>query len=161
MKNINNKVLLFEMMRKLNKDFKIINELDTKTYSDLMDNTENYPWTKFLGSENKGKKQEKVNDLARERFKINYYKEFPKISTKINTNKGEASFSGIKFNSNYTNYDIIFILESQEHSILNEYIWIKPEKNGYYIDNREIEITDNNSINLITDMLKYNFIKKQ
>ena len=148
----------------------IIKELDTNTYANLMDKTESFPWAQFMGPDSKDKytnpkhrwnKLARVNGKARERFEAEFYKEFPKnsVSTKILTNLGEFNFYGIKFNTNYTSYNLMF---TQENKNTNwpKYLWIKPEKNGYYIEDSSIKIADANSDKLINQMLKYNLIKK-
>jgi len=146
----------------------IINELDTSTYANLMNNTSDYPWTQFLGADtednytnpkHKGQKEERVNKKSRERFLEEFYKEFPKnsISTKILTNEGEYNFHGIRFTTNYSSYDLSF---EQKGSYWKSLLWIQPEHDGYYIDDKSIKITDANSDNLINQMLKYNLVKK-
>lgn len=141
----------------------IINELDVKTYSNLMNKTSDFPWTthfntepnKYENPKQKGNKERRVNTLSRGRFIEEFYKEFPKGSTKVITTNGIFSFEAIKFESNHTMYDLIF--KSDDSTI--GYIWFKKDNtpNGFFIDfGKHIDVTDQNSIDLINEMLKYN-----
>jgi hypothetical protein len=148
-----------------------LNELDTNTYANLMNNTEKYPWSQFLsgtqslkGDEKKRSvphKEERVNNLARLRFTKKFYEEFPlnDKSTNIITNDGEYYFKGIRFNTNYTYYSLSF--ERNDEFPMPHHLYIMPERNGYYIYTNGIKITDDDSDKLINNMLKYNLMKKK
>jgi len=141
------------------KDSNAVNELELSTYANQMDSTESYPWTKYASSDKSsksiGNKKQRVNDLSKERFTHEFYKKYPKDTVDIVTNKGVLKFHGIKFNTNYTNYDLIF--KDRTDSL----IFIQSDPTGFYIDKHKgIEISDERSINKIEDMLQYNMDKK-
>jgi len=148
-------------MKKL-KTFKELNELSTNTYSDLMNKTSNYPWSKFFSKnpdkdtniKELGTQQCRINKLSRERFEQEFYKEFPIGSITINTSEGEYVFDDIKFKSNFTYYDIIF--KGKGKYGMDDYLWIMPSGNEYYIDKKGLTITDDKSDEIIRDLLKYN-----
>ena len=108
----------------------------------------------------------KVNNLAKERFEQEFYKKFPKGSVSINTSNGEYSFEYFKFETNYTMYHVYFrnvngkipeILEflanSQNHNG-EDAIWIP--RNNY-----NVKIMDQESINKVKQLLKYNTVWKK
>lgn len=141
---------------------KVINELDTRSYSTLMNKTSDYGWTTYLNNEpnkhsnpsQKGNKQEKVNSLARERFLEQFYREFPLGTTKIKTNYGIYSFDGLNFRANHTMYDLAF--KSDEKNSENSRFWARKTTKGFGIMFGDgIRITDANSMDLINDMFKY------
>lgn len=156
------------LVENYNYDEKDLTELKTQTYADLMNKTENYPWDKFLSQDDdkenprkKYNKKQRINDLARERFESDFLKEFPKRKTMIKTNLGAAEFYGIKFNANYTSYDLLFTLVSSVHG-RGEYknIWItKSGTDGYYIlyNNDGAIKLEPESEPLVKKMLSYNF----
>lgn len=178
MNNYNSKQRLFEVMVKVDKSFKPklnesdnehinINELDTQTYAKTMNDTADYAWTTYLNKsyagQERGRKEERVNNLARDRFLNAFNKEFPKGSIKINTTKGEYVYSGLKFEANYTSY-MLFFQEANNQNFPKQVAFKKDNnKNGYYIDfnSDDLEITDQNSKNIINNMLKYNINAKQ
>ena len=151
------------MMGKLNPSFinENINELDTKSYAGLMNKTYNYPWEKFfsknpdkdINPKELGSQQGRINTLARDRFLNAFNREYPENSVSINTNNGVYYFDSIKFKTNYTYYDLIF-KKQDDHS--GDYLWIMPDNNSYYIDKKDLKITDDNSDKVIRELLKYN-----
>ena len=145
------------------KTFSELNELSTSTYANLMNKTTDYPWTHFfsknpdkdINPKELGTQHGRINTLARDKFISEFYKEFPIGSIVIDTNKGEYIFDGIKFKTNYTYYDLIF-----KNGSLHDYLWIVSEKEGYYIDKKDIEIDDDKSDKIINELLKYNTNKQ-
>ncbi len=135
-----------------------IDELNTSTYANVMNKTSNYPWKNDDKTRNK---MGNINKLTKERFEQEFYNEFPKESTKIVTNLGEYTFVGIKYDTNYNKYWLIFV---KKHGLgMDDYLWIKDDNGQIYIDNninKGVEI-DNNSKNLINQMLKYDVNRLQ
>jgi hypothetical protein len=130
------------------KHLRKFNELNTQTYADLLNKTENYPWIKFLGDKlKKADKMEKVNILAKEHFTKAFMDEF-KEGTKIKNGDKEYKFKGIKFNTNYTSYDLHF--EGEKESLT-----IKYDPSGYYLGYGIEDKLDLNSIKIIKSMFKY------
>ena len=153
--------LIIENFQRVSKQLGMnISELDLTTYAKQMDSTENYPWTTYLSNDSDkytnqkhiGNKKARVNNLSKERFETEFYKKYPKESTTIMTNIGELPFMGIKFNTNYSNYSLMF---KDISSQMDSYIFIQYSRDGYYIDNESIEINQD-SEQLVKDMLKYN-----
>jgi hypothetical protein len=119
------------------KFIKTFEELNLGTYANAMDNTENYPTAGFMASgdaKKRANKMARVNGLANARFQEEFFKLYPKVETKIYFEDRQATYElklyDIKFNTNYTNYDLIFKTESGHN------VWIK---NPYYIDKIDIE----------------------
>ena len=145
----------------------IFNELETGTYANFMNKTSDYPWTKHLSSDkdkntnprHQSQKEERINKLARQKFLNAFYQEFTKDgSLQIKTNKGDFSFKAIKFNTNYTSYDLIFTKKEEDNWVTH--LWINPERDGYHIDKKDVKIDDIDSDKLINQMLRYNLVKK-
>lgn len=153
----------------INKNMKLINillkegellkELDLDSYSKLMNKTADYPWIKFLnkGEEDKTyKSYSNINTSAKELFKREFYKIYP-IGTKI---QGDTTyvFKGISFNSNFTNYGLVFNSEAENETISIVY----DKEKGYYVKNdyyRDRPIGDTFNLEtkqLLATMLKYN-----
>jgi hypothetical protein len=129
-------------------------ELKAETYADIMNKTENYPWVKFLGDKlNKADKMKSVNSLANELFTREFLKEFNPGLT-INNGDVEWVFEGIKFNTNYTNYTLIF--KAGNETLLVNY----NDNTGYYLTGGIEDNLDNESISLLKDMFKYMNRKK-
>lgn len=129
-------------------------ELNVETYADIMNKTENYPWVKFLGDKlNKADKMKTVNTLANELFTKEFLKEFNPGLT-INNGDVEWTFEGIKFNTNYTNYTLIF--KAGNETLLVNY----NDNTGYYLTGGIEDNLDNESISLLKDMFKYMNRKK-
>jgi hypothetical protein len=129
-------------------------ELKAETYADIMNKTENYPWVKFLGDKlNKADKMKTVNSLANELFTKEFLKEFNPGLT-INNGNVEWVFEGIKFNTNYTNYTLIF--KAGNETLLVNY----NDNTGYYLTGGVEDNLDNESISLLKDMFKYMNRKK-
>jgi hypothetical protein len=129
-------------------------ELNVETYADIMNKTENYPWVKFLGDKlNKSDKMKTVNTLANELFTKEFLKEFNPGLT-INNGNVEWVFEGIKFNTNYTNYTLIF--KAGNETLLVNY----NDNTGYYLTGGVEDNLDNESISLLKDMFKYMNRKK-
>jgi hypothetical protein len=143
------------------------NELNTDTYSDLMNKTSDFPWAKFFSKnpdkdtnpKEPGTQQGRINKLSRDRFVTEYYKEFPKGSLTINTSEGKYIFDSINFKSNFTYYDLIF---RHMDDGVGRYLWIMPSGHDYFIDRKGLTLTDDKSDKIIRDLLKYNhgFLKK-
>jgi len=119
------------------KFIKTFEELNLGTYANAMDSTENFPTVGFMASSDAKKhasKMARVNGMARARFQEEFYKTYPRGETKIYFEDRQATyelkFDIIKFNTNYTNYDLIFKTESGYN------VWIK---NPFYIDKIDIE----------------------
>jgi hypothetical protein len=130
------------------KYLKKFNELKTQTYADLLNKTETYPWVKFLGDKlKKADKMESINKLAKEHFTKSFMKEFNE-GTKIKNGDKAYEFTGIKFNTNYTNYDLHFKGE-------NESLTIKYDPSGYYLGYGIDDKLDSNSIKIVKNMFKY------
>lgn len=148
-------------MKNIKKFKSFINELRTDTYANFMDTTDDHGWTSFLNDKVKGEKEGRVNKLARHRFTEEFNKEFPLESTTINTDKGTYNFDGIKFNANYTTYDLIFKFTENNW---DNFLWIKPDSNtekGYWIDYKKEDVLDSESEELVKQMLRYNTVFKQ
>lgn len=139
-----------------------LNELDTATYGKIANGTahgyyhqEKDPDAHRYNPNARGNKLDRVNDLARERFLQEFYKEYPKDSTKILTNKGEYSFIGIKLldGLRYVDFNIYFQSEN------NKYLEIKSNVTDdirYGLNQENCKIIDPRSIQLIKNMLMYN-----
>ena len=138
-----------------------LEELDTNTYAKQMNSTGDWPWAKHLDKssdpdtnpKHQGNKQQRVNQLSKEGFDKAFYKKYPVGQVKINTNKGEYAFDAMSHGANHTFYKIIF-KSTSEHS----YLFIENDKGspkGYYIKDKSIEL-DEQSSNIVLDMLKYN-----
>lgn len=150
-------------MEKIKGFNEFLNELNIDTYANLMDRTEGYPWKTFL-SNDKDKsnprtiynKHNRINHLSRKRFEEEFYKEFPQGSVEIKTSEGEFVFKSIKFNTNYTNYDLIFT------NVEKTNLWVKVEHNGYYItlSGKKVTVSDQESIDLLSKMSKYHSFRK-
>jgi hypothetical protein len=123
-------------------------ELKLKTYADIMNKSEKYPWVRNLGDKlSKSDKLESINTLAKELFTREFLKEF-KPGLTINNGAQEWSFEGIKFNANYTNYSLIFE-SGNERLIINYY------PSGYHLPQGVEDNLDDKSKKLIIDMFKY------
>jgi hypothetical protein len=144
--------------------FIALNELSgsdlTAEYAKLINKTYDYPWREYLSSDEEkmnpksvGKIQKQTNTIANARFTRRFYDEFPIGDTVVETNYGPCTFVAIKFNTNATNYSLIFESESGYH------VWIKPENKSFYVRCTEpdLEISEE-SVPLIMEMLKYNYI---
>lgn len=148
-------------MKKL-KTFNELNELNVSTYADLMNKTYDYPWVKYfsknpdkdINPKELGNQQGRINTLAKNRFVEEFYKEFSQETISINTSKGKYIFDSIKFKTNYTYYDLIF--KGKGDYDLDDYLWIMPDNNNYYIDKKDLKIIDDKSDKIIREMLKYN-----
>ena len=139
------------------KYIKKFEELNLGTYANYMDNTESYPWTNFLGDKEKADKMSRVNKLAKKRFVDEFFNLYPKKETKITFTDKQAEYelylSDIKFNTNYTNYDLIFKTEGMQ------YINIR---NPFYITNSDlskislfpVKISDESKL-LVNKMFNY------
>jgi hypothetical protein len=143
---------------------KKLKELNIDTYAKAMDRTEMYPWTQMISGEykdprSKGLKQQRVNTLARERFTQEFYNKYPLESTTIQTTAGPMNFEGIKFNTNYTNYALMF----GDVQSFTSMLFIRYDiQDGYWIDSMDKSIKlDNSSARLVKDMLKYNQDQRQ
>jgi len=149
------------------KTFEAFNEMKTSSYAKLMNRTEDFPWTRsatgdFLKPNPRsiGQKKERVNSLARERFTQEFLEEFPLYDTIFDTNKGVYAFVAFKFNTNYTNYTLFFENAEEPGSFKSRFT-VEPDKGdgGYYISDKEIELT-RQSENLLNQMMRYtNFSK--
>ena len=144
--------------------FTALNELSgsdlTAGYAKLINKTYDYPWREYLSSDEEkmnprsvGKIQKQTNTIANARFTSRFYDEFPIGDTTIETSHGQCTFIAIKFNTNATNYSLIFKSDAGYH------VWIKPENSGFYVSwvNGLIGISEE-SVPLIMEMLKYNYI---
>ena len=119
------------------KFIKTFEELSLGAYANAMDRTENFPTVGFMSSHDTKKhasKMSRVNSIANARFREEFFKLYPKEETKIYFEDRQATYElklyDIKFNTNYTNYDLIFKTESGQN------IWIK---NPFYIDDVDME----------------------
>ncbi len=144
----------------MNKIFikKLLREMDLDTYAKHMNTTGDWPMAqRMAGEAGKEKRhisnrQQNVNALARNRFETEFYKQYPKNSISINTTDGEYTFTGLQFRANYTNYKLIFGPISGD----NTPIFIGTSSNGFYIDPKNVNITDEESKQIVIDMLQYN-----
>jgi len=116
---------------------KTFEELSINKYANLMDRTENYPWSGFMATGDTKKKADKmgrINNASNKRFLEEFYKLYTKGEIKIYFSdryaEYELSFFDLKFNTNYTNYDLIFKTESGKS------VWIK---NPFYIEKIDLE----------------------
>jgi len=128
-----------------------INELELSTYAKSINKTSDYPWVKFLGDKlNVADKYGNINKLAKDLFSREFNKKYNNIS--IKNGNTIFKFIDIKFNTNYTNYSLIFENDS------NETLVIKYDKaNGYYVDKYEFQDNfDEESKTILKDMLQYN-----
>ena len=110
------------------KYIKKFEELNLGTYANYMDKTESYPWTGFLGNKEKSDKMNRINNSARKRFTDEFFKLYPKKDTKIIFTDKQAEYElylyDIKFNTNYTNYDLIFKTEGMQYVFINNPLYI-------------------------------------
>lgn len=147
-------------------EFQTVNELRTETYAKVMNRTEGYPW-RMISKDDRGnyvnnpkaEQEGRVNTVARERFQTEFMKEFPEGSTTITINGMTYEFDGIKFESNSTNYYLIF---KQERG--SSMAYIHPHRtNGYFVEMGPTKLysedgdtgLDEPSEALIYDMLDY------
>lgn len=110
----------FKSRLKLLAGIKNLNELDTHTYAKVMNNTSDYPWSKFIASgnpdgEKRANKMGRVNNVARQLFEREFYKLYPPQQTTIivydsnnENNKKQLAFETIRWDSNWTNYKLFF-----------------------------------------------------
>lgn len=118
----------FEQWSEMKDNEELLHELDLKTYANAMDKTENYP----MSSGKEGKSKNKINHLSRELFEREFYKSYPINDTKIifigkETNREYIlSFKKLKFNTNYTNYDLIFNTENNLDIFIKNPLYIEP-----------------------------------
>jgi hypothetical protein len=141
-------------------EFSKINELRTETYAKVANRTEGFPWRLSHKDKEgnykrnpKAEQEGRINSLARERFQEEFLKEF-KPGTVINNGGKEFAFSNIKFESNYTNYILVFE-EVGGNSSLPKMLYISYDpREGYYIQNEEDDL-DDRSKNIIINMFKY------
>jgi len=129
-----------------------INELELSTYAKSMNKTEDYPWIGFVGNKVKAGKYENINTLAKDLFSREFNKKYNNVS--IKNGNTIFKFTGVRFNTNYTNYSLIFKNDSNR----NELLFIQYDKsNGYYVDEHEFQDNfDEESKNILKDMLQYN-----
>lgn len=134
-----------------------INELKLSSYAKLKNKTYDYPWIKFLGDKGKADQFEKINKSSTELFKREFYKKYP-IGMEISFGNEIYKFIGIKFNTNYTNYNIHFKIKIDNDNAWEPIVHIAYNKStGYYIqDNQLKKDLDEKSKNIVIDMLKYN-----
>lgn len=145
----------------MNKIFikKLLREMDLDTYAKHMNTTGDWPMAqRMAGEAGKEKRhisnrQQNVNALARNRFETEFYKQYPKNSIRINTTDGEYIFTGLQFRANYTNYKLIF--ESTTADFQPIFI-SSSASTGFYVEPRNIQITDEESKATIIDMLQHN-----
>ncbi len=102
------------------KHLKKFEELDPSTYRDLRDRTADYPWLKYSGTrtdadKSRADKMGRINQLSKERFEQEFYKEFPKDLTTIKVydssdpkNIVELLLNEILWRANWTYYDLDF-----------------------------------------------------
>lgn len=128
----------------------VVNELNTDTYAKISNHTKDGAWNQFIGNNNG--QEIRVGRLAKELFLKQYYNEFPKYKTIINTSDGKYAFVGLSFN-NSTSYNLHFEKITRE---FKTGITIEFDINtgDYYIE-KGISITDTKSNDLILDMFKY------
>lgn len=145
-------------MGHINKSFlDFVNEMNTDSYAKIMNKTSNYPWHNTLDSSDsdkgKSKKEEKVNKLSKIRFEQEFYKEYPKETTKISTNLGDYVFIGLKYKTNSNRYDLGFM---KKHGMgMHDYIWVSDDNGEIYSDNSKVKIEEKSNA-LLNQMLKYN-----
>ena len=130
------------------------------TYAKQMNKTADYPWTTFLSHDkdkydnpkHKGNKEERVNKLSRDRFEREFYKLYPKGMT-LNTNKGYATFLGMGWRANYTNYVLAF-------AVHNINVTVKHEGKGQplYYSPKGVEFIDDSLIKVV-EMLRFNEVR--
>jgi hypothetical protein len=136
-----------------------LNELDLSTYSKLMDKTESYPWIKFVGDKlNRAKKYQNINTLAKELFTKEFEKKYR--SQSIKNADHSYTFDQVRFNTNYTNYSLVFKSTSSDNPYTT--LVIKSAgKNGYRIDKSDFKDEfDEKSKTKLKEMLKYNLDQK-
>lgn len=93
---------------------------------------------------------ENINNLAKEHFTKKFMNEF-KEGTEIKNGEETYKFNHIKFNTNYTHYDLIFKKVSD-----NQTLFIKYDNKGkYYLGYGIEDNLDAKSKNIIKDMFKY------
>lgn len=136
------------------KTFESFNEMKASTYAKLMNRTENYPWTQYVSGEDspksRGKKMERVNSLARERFIDSFLEEFPLYDTLIDAESGTFAFTSIRFNTNYTNYSLFFNnVETNESLVVD----LDPGK-GYMLNDESV-VLSRQSENLLNQMMRF------
>jgi hypothetical protein len=141
------------------KYIKKFEELSIGTYANLMDRTEGYPFTDFAGNKVKADKMNRINNYSNKRFQEEFYKLYPKNQTKITFKDRESthelSFDSIKFNTNYTNYDLIFKTEAGKNVWISNPFYIEPVSLDY-ISILPVQI-EPKSKELVNKMFNYGF----
>jgi hypothetical protein len=101
------------------KHLKTFEELNPSTYRKLRNRTADYPWYKYSGAntdadKSRADKMGRINQLSKERFEQEFYKQFPKDTTiKVYDsldpkNIVELLFNEIQWRANWTYYDLDF-----------------------------------------------------
>jgi hypothetical protein len=102
------------------KHLKTFEELSPSTYRNLRNRTADYPWYKYSGAntdadKSRADKMGRINQLSKERFEQEFYKQFPKDTTTIKVydslnpkNIVELLFNEIQWRANWTYYDLDF-----------------------------------------------------
>jgi len=119
-----------------------LDELNTTSYAKAMDSTENFPFAQMLAGDNKdfknrADKMANVNSLAKRGFEASWNKEFKGTPITFIGKKTNKAYTypvfGLKFNANYTNFDILL---STDGDLGRSLIWVK---NPLYIDQHGME----------------------
>lgn len=128
---------------------KFITEMDIESYGKLKNKTSDYPWVKYFGNPELASKYKNINKLADDLFTKAFNKKYNDV--KIKNGNDLFTFQGIRFNTNYMNYHLIFKNSDDYH------IFIKKDNKSYYVDKYNFEDNfDQESQKIILDMLKYN-----
>lgn len=116
------------------KFIKTFEELSIDAYAKLMDRTESFPVVGNMGNKVKADKMAAINGYSQKRFTEEFFKLYPKKETIIYFKDRHSTYElylhDIKFNSNYTSYDLIFNTESGSH------VWVK---NPFYIQEIDLQ----------------------
>ena len=140
--------------------------MELKTYANLMNQTESFPWIKFLSGncsqKSEGSKKERVNNSAKNLFEREFLKKYEGKKIVFGNDSGKElslKLEGIKFNANHTNYDLIFATNEIKDF---DPFWIR---NDNYVDPTDRKKIENNlgknyqlkenSKNLVNEMLDY------
>tara|TARA_R110000782_G_scaffold21299_1_gene57299 strand:- start:3790 stop:4344 length:555 start_codon:yes stop_codon:yes gene_type:complete len=138
-----------------------VNELDLGSYANAMDKTDSFPMKKFNSSDkdnprDQGNREGRVNDLANERFKSEFMKKYPIDGVSINTGMGMLPFKGIKFEANNTMYSLMFEYPTEMGGSLVFIHIDSSSPEGFYIDKKGLTLADDESKQLVKQMLRYN-----
>jgi len=135
------------------KRIELVNEGEFDDHVTSMRNSEMFPFQLQHSDPTIGKENQRINKMSKEQFKT----KFEQLHTNetINTTDGTYSFDGIKFNSNYGTYDLIFYKPSDGVNLDKSLLFHYDPTTNYVMSKKDIKLLDD-SENKVIKMLKYN-----